>query len=59
MTVGHSGSGQHLVVAQAFAPVNATEIRFRIISAREATNRERQQYEASWAGRVAPKETRP
>lgn len=44
-TLGQSNEGQLLAVAHTYQMLDATSARVRLISAREATRRERQQYE--------------
>ena len=44
-TLGFSGDGKLLAVSHTYQPIAPTKARVRIISAREATKRERHQYE--------------
>jgi uncharacterized DUF497 family protein len=44
-TLGQSSEGRLLAVAHTYHMLNANTARIRLISAREATRRERQQYE--------------
>jgi uncharacterized DUF497 family protein len=44
-TLGQSSEGQLLAIAHTYHMLNANTARIRLISAREATRRERQQYE--------------
>ncbi len=44
-TLGQAENGQHLVVIHTYEETGASEARIRIISAREATRRERKDYE--------------
>lgn len=46
LTLGRIENGQLSVVCHTFEEVSAQEARVRIVSAREATARERQQYES-------------
>jgi hypothetical protein len=45
-TLGRSSDGQLLAVAHTYQPSESDRIRVRIISARKATRREREQYES-------------
>lgn len=47
VTIGRAENGQTLVVIHTFAPTTPGNALVRIISARAATNRERQQHEGS------------
>lgn len=44
-TLGRSGDGKLLAVSHTYQHTGSTDVTVRIISAREATRRERQQYE--------------
>lgn len=44
-TLGMSSQGKMLAVSHTYAPIDALTVRVRVISAREATRAERQQYE--------------
>jgi uncharacterized protein len=44
-TLGTASNGQLLAVSHTYESISATQIKVRIISAREATRRERLQYE--------------
>ena len=44
-TLGMSGEQRLLVISHTFQPIGPTSVTVRIIAAREATRRERQQYE--------------
>ena len=46
-TLGRSGDGKLLAVSDTYQHTGPTDVTVRIISAREATRRERQQYENS------------
>jgi uncharacterized DUF497 family protein len=46
LTLGQDENGKLLVVSHTFEEVNANEARVRVISAREATASEREQYES-------------
>lgn len=44
-TLGTASEGKLLAVSHTYQPASALQVKVRIISAREATRRERQQYE--------------
>lgn len=44
-TLGMSGEQRLLAISHTYQPIGPTSVTVRIISAREATRRERQQYE--------------
>lgn len=45
MLLGRASEGKLLAVAHTYQPTGPASVRVRIISAREATRREREQYE--------------